>query len=68
MGRTSSNNPIPNHNIPVYFGSANGGGTEFTDGCIDEIAIWNRALSPAEVASGWNRRLNGDEAGLVVLD
>ncbi len=62
--RDSSNNPIPNHNVATFFGSGNGEG-EFTNGCIDEIAIWNRALSPAEVASGWNQRLNGDEAGLV---
>lgn len=63
--RHSTDIALPNNNRATYFGSVNGEGTEYADGCLDEIAIWNRALSPEEVASGWNQRLNGDEAGLV---
>lgn len=62
--RNSSNLPIPNHNIATYFGSANNS-SEFANGSVDEITIWNRALSASEIADSWNQRLEGDEAGLV---
>jgi hypothetical protein len=48
----------------VYFGCFNGA-DEFAQGQVDEIAIWNRALSETEVTAGWNRRLTGTETGLV---
>lgn len=62
--RDSANEPIPNHNAQVYFGAFDGTG-EFLKGELDEIGIWNRALTEAEVTSNWNRRLTGSEAGLV---
>ena len=47
---------LPNVNGPVYFGSlANLG--EYTIGELDEIAIWNRALSASEIAANWSSAL-----------
>jgi hypothetical protein len=41
-------------------------GTEFFDGQIDEVRIWNIARSDVEVAQYMNERLIGSEAGLVL--
>jgi len=62
--RDSSNEPIPNHNAPLYFGAFNGT-SEFANGSLDEIAVWSRALSRSEIESGWNRTLSGNEVGLL---
>jgi hypothetical protein len=62
--RDSANTPIPSLNASVYFGAFNGQG-EFTSGQVDEIAIWNRALTSEEVSAGWNQPLTGVETGLV---
>ncbi len=62
--RNSSNVPIPNYNAVVSLGSFNGTG-EFTAGQMDAVAIWNRFMSPAEVAAGWNKALQGTEPGLL---
>lgn len=35
------------------------------DGLIDEVRIWDIALSQAQIQESMNRRLNGDESGLV---
>ena len=61
--RDSSNEPIPNHNAPLYFGAFNGT-SEFSKGSLDEIAIWDRTLSQTEMESNWNRTLSGNEIGL----
>lgn len=55
---------LPNVNGPVYFGSVLGTG-EFTIGELDEIAIWNRALSPSEIAASWSSALATNATGLV---
>lgn len=62
--RASADLPIPNIDAQVYFGAFNGSG-EFAQGQVDEIAIWRRALTETEVTTGWNRRLAGNETGLV---
>ena len=62
--RNSSTNPIPNMGAQVYFGAFNGT-AEFMDGMIDEIAIWNRALSPAQIQSTMRTGLTGSETGLA---
>lgn len=62
--RDAADVPIPNHNAPLYFGAFNGT-SEFTNGRLDEIAIWNRALTEAEVRAGWFKKLQGNEPGLV---
>jgi signal transduction histidine kinase len=61
--RKSANEPIPDYNSPVYFGSF-AGGSEFASGQFDEIGIWKRALSEAEISNSWHQPLRGDEPGL----
>jgi hypothetical protein len=43
---------IPNPNAPLTIGQAEGIG--FFSGLIDEVAIYDRALSPAEVKARWS--------------
>jgi hypothetical protein len=62
--RNSANAPIPDYNAIVSLGSFNGTG-EFTAGMMDAVAIWNRFMSPAEVAATWNKGLQGTEPGLL---
>ena len=58
------NTDLPNVNGPVYFGSlANLG--EYTIGELDEIALWNRALSASEIATNWSSALATNATGLV---
>ena len=38
---------------------------EFFHGLMDEVRIWNVARSAGDIASNFQRELNGDEAGLV---
>ena len=64
--RDSSNIDIPTHDAPVYIGAFNGLG-EYSSGSLDEVAIWNRALSAQDVEDGWNKKLTGDEDGLIAL-
>ena len=40
--------------------------TEYFDGEIDEVRVWNIARSDAEVAQHMNERLTGGETGLVL--
>ena len=62
--RNSSNTPIPNIGAPIQFGAFLGK-YEFAKGQLDEIAIWNRALSFGEISSQWNTVLSGSENGIV---
>ncbi len=39
--------------------------SEYFDGQIDEVRIWNRALTPEEIRANMCRRLRGNEPGLV---
>ena len=64
--RDSSDNEIPAHDAPVYIGAFNGVG-EYSSGNLDEVAIWNRALTAQEIETGWNKKLSGDEDGLIAL-
>jgi hypothetical protein len=49
---------------PVYIGRKASGGNNYT-GYIDEIRVWNIALSTATVARDYTRMLAGNENGLV---
>ena len=62
--RNCANTDIPNLEAPVYFGSWNGI-LEFANGQLDEIAIWDRALTLTEILDDWNASLVGDENGLI---
>ncbi|MEM7388059.1 MAG: LamG-like jellyroll fold domain-containing protein, partial [Verrucomicrobiota bacterium] len=62
--RDSIDEPIPAHDAALYFGAFNGVG-EFSNGMLDEISVWNRALSAAEIASNYKNGLGGDEEGLL---
>ncbi len=35
------------------------------DGQLDEVRVWNRVLTPEEIAAGMSKTLGGDETGLV---
>ncbi|VXD10616.1 hypothetical protein, Concanavalin A-like lectin/glucanases superfamily motives [Planktothrix serta PCC 8927] len=61
--RKSANTPLPKINAQVLLGAYYG--QELTNGVIDEIRIWNRARSRGEIKADLNRRLVGNEDGLV---
>ncbi len=47
---TSSNNSIPTNNIPLIFGyQTSGTGITWLNGKLDDIGIWNRVLTQAEI-------------------
>jgi signal transduction histidine kinase len=62
--RDTRDSPIPNYNSPIYFGTF-AGGSEFTDGLLDEISIWKRALPESEISNSWHHLLTGSERGLT---
>ena len=62
--KDAADEPIPSHDHPLYFGAFQGT-HEFANGMLDEIVVWDRALSPEEVAQNWFRRLTGKEAGII---
>ncbi|MFB8796399.1 MAG: LamG-like jellyroll fold domain-containing protein [Microcoleus sp.] len=62
--RTSGNNALPAMNASVFIGCYNGG-SEFTNGQIAEVRIWNKARTQAEIQANMNKRLTGKEANLV---
>ncbi|MBI1842530.1 MAG: hypothetical protein HYR88_16960 [Verrucomicrobia bacterium] len=64
--RNSADQPIPALNAPWRIGSREGT-SEFTQGLVDEVALWARALGAEEVASSWNLSLAGAEPGLKAL-
>ncbi|BAY64862.1 hypothetical protein NIES22_49620 [Calothrix brevissima NIES-22] len=47
-----------------YIGKSNWWSDAFFDGKIDEVRIWNRCRSQAEIQADLNHRLVGDEPGL----
>ncbi|MFH2027810.1 MAG: LamG-like jellyroll fold domain-containing protein, partial [Nanoarchaeota archaeon] len=55
--RTSSNTLIPNVATAVEFGRYQGG-SEYTNGTIDEVRIWNRSLSSDEIYQSYVSNLN----------
>jgi len=65
-GAFYSQNTAPSGNIliqdePIRFGSRYGG--DYFDGRIDEVGIWNRVLSPAEVSALYYRLRTSDSEG-----
>ncbi|MEK6616289.1 MAG: LamG domain-containing protein [Bacteroidota bacterium] len=55
----------------LFIGGCGGGGSNIGNGCgyfngkIDEVSIWNRALSQTEIRDNMCQKLTGSEAGLV---
>ena len=50
---------------PLLFGRYNGGSGQAFVGQLDEVSIWNRALSEAELRSHMHHLLQGSEPGLL---
>ena len=48
-----------------YLGKSNWSGNGYFDGKLDEIRIWNKARTQAEIQADKDRRLSGNEPGLV---
>lgn len=66
LGLTTPAVPFPVLGASVWIGSFNGT-SEFLNGTLDEVRIWNRVLSPSEIQehSVTPRRLLGSDPGLV---
>ncbi|HTI72484.1 MAG TPA: LamG domain-containing protein [Candidatus Limnocylindria bacterium] len=64
--RDAANEPIPAIAGKVWLGALNGT-QEFMTGALDEVRLWKRALTEAEILSHAQnpRRLTGREQGLV---
>ncbi|NCR09221.1 MAG: hypothetical protein GPI95_13180 [Microcystis aeruginosa LG13-11] len=58
---TIFNSATPSNN-PIYIGT---GYTNYFNGLIDEVQIWNKARTQAEIQADMNRQLTGNETGLV---
>ncbi len=54
-----------NSSIPFTIGAWIGDGQSYSKSNIDEIRIWNRALSETEIRNNMNKQLTGTESGLV---
>jgi hypothetical protein len=52
---------------PFFIGRTEGGsnGPDFWRGRMDEVRVWNRALTPEEIRAGMTQAARGDEPGLA---
>ena len=50
---------------PMYLGYNPSGGNEYSLGAIDELRLWNRALSAEEISRNFTRTISWQESGLV---
>jgi len=55
--RNTSNTNLPSMNVAGYLGSYNGT-SEFTNGTLDEVRIWNRELSQTEISTNRFQQIN----------
>ena len=51
--------------FPLQIGGDSINNARWFSGLIDEVRIWNRVLSPQEIKSNMNKKLTGNETGLV---
>jgi hypothetical protein len=68
VGKTATGNvagPLSVNGVAIGRSKVLTSYTEFFDGIIDEVAIYNRALSAEDVQKIMYRKLTGDEPGLV---
>jgi hypothetical protein len=63
-GLANGNDPFPNQVSPYYFGKMEPHHL-FLSGCIDEIRIWDRVRTQAEIQETMRSELSGDEDGLA---
>jgi hypothetical protein len=61
---TAANGKIISKEWPVVIGDRDGG-LDWFPGAIDEVRIWDRALSQSEIQANINCKLTGNESGLV---
>ena len=57
VANTSYSTPFGTDTRDIYVGQYYGGGAYWFDGDLDELAIWNRTLSPTEVTNLYGRRV-----------
>jgi hypothetical protein len=51
--------------LPLHIGSSNRDSEEYFKGQIDEVRIWNISRTQAQIQTGMNKTLQGNESGLV---
>ena len=58
---------ILNSSAPFTIGAIEAGTapSDFTDGSVDDVRVWNLIRTQAEISAGMNQELTGSEAGLV---
>ena len=61
--RTSANVTLPVINSGAWLGTLEG--TQFLNGSLDEVRVWNTARSGEQIRENMTRTLNGDESGLI---
>ncbi len=61
----SGNLSIDSSDLVIGKGDPEFSSGEYFDGMLDEIRVWNRARTPAEIDGTMNKTLTGKEAGLV---
>jgi|GEM_PF-4531486 len=61
----TTSGPVIHSLSDLTIGGATFGSTEFFQGDIDEVRIWDYARSPAEIAGDFHRGLVGNEPGLI---
>ena len=66
-GTLSTTTPVVTNTDPLYIGVDFPGATEYLDGALSEVRVWNVARSAADIKAAMDTRLVGTEAGLVVL-
>ena len=64
-GFSNATSPNPFNGSSRFSIGSNQGGTEVFNGLIDEVRVWNRPLSNAEILLNINKKLTGTENGLV---
>jgi len=64
IGQQSLTKDMPDSRAVIRF-ARHGYATQYLDGEIDEVRIWNYARSAGEVAANMNLQLNGNESGLI---
>lgn len=57
--------PVATNTTTIGATRGNAGPSSFFEGAIDEVKLWDRALTPTEIAADMDRQYTGDESGLA---